>query len=613
MRTQVKQLTLRAALLAVLSVLPFYCLLEEFTSSEFTNNASRQPPIESTRRFLTLVGTTLSAKTLASRAGADRDTPLTVSIVAHDITEDLLPTLLSFKVKELHISCRQLSDHIGRQLCEFSGLEQLAVSGTGASAWRDPLLTALPDCNLHLSEYRSPKFELDGAGSIGHAASIRTEAVDTMLDATTAVFASRIGGGGFCETWDQRLPQTTTFHTPATVKFGTAMLRAYQATGATCFLTAARAAGDELVATQLLTGGWERNGEVGLIAAKTYGYRKLKLGSGHGTYLDYPHTFDVMRFLMALDIALRDGVSVQKDQALREAIDYCLTKLVEKQYPNGAWPLWLKNAEPPDRRLVVRRASLPTHWSKIRSTDGHGHYRYHYTINDNVTTNVIELLLVANDAYDRQELVHAAERGGDFLLLSQLPSPQCGWAQQYDWDMHPSWARSFEPPAISGRESQVVINSLLRLYSHTGRQAYLHAAKEGIDYLQSQCEKSNDQFARFYELETNLPLFVSKRYMLTHNDKQLIEHYSMRAGDATPALDAYYQRLVSGKREPPQSIAPVTQEDARETIAALQKMTALESGRGIDMSRFCEFLETLAKFISQQKVKTGTTEHATNP
>ena len=31
--------------------------------------------------------------------------------------------------------------------------------------------------------------------------------------------------------------------------------------------------------------------------------------------------------------------------------------------------------------------------------------------------------------------LEAAKRGGDFLVLAQLPEPQPGWAQQYNFDM----------------------------------------------------------------------------------------------------------------------------------------------------------------------------------
>ena len=51
-------------------------------------------------------------------------------------------------------------------------------------------------------------------------------------------------------------------------------------------------------------------------------------------------------------------------------------------------------------------------------------------------------------------ILAAAKRGGDFLLLAQMPEPQPAWCQQYHPDMHPVWARKFEPPAIACSESE---------------------------------------------------------------------------------------------------------------------------------------------------------------
>ena len=42
-------------------------------------------------------------------------------------------------------------------------------------------------------------------------------------------------------------------------------------------------------------------------------------------------------------------------------------------------------------------------------------------------------------------------------------------AQQYNTDMHPAWARKFEPPAVSSSETAGVIRALLTLHSNRRR------------------------------------------------------------------------------------------------------------------------------------------------
>ena len=44
--------------------------------------------------------------------------------------------------------------------------------------------------------------------------------------------------------------------------------------------------------------------------------------------------------------------------------------------------------------------------------------------------------------------------------------------------MHPAWARKFEPPSVTGGESQGIIRTLLRIYRETGERRYLDAVDE---------------------------------------------------------------------------------------------------------------------------------------
>ncbi len=82
-------------------------------------------------------------------------------------------------------------------------------------------------------------------------------------------------------------------------------------------------------------------------------------------------------------------------------------------------------------------------------------------------------MLEAARIYGEAKYKAAAEKAGGFILLARMPEPQPARAQQYDRDMHPTWARRFEPPAISGRESQDVMKSLLLLYQETGDKKYI--------------------------------------------------------------------------------------------------------------------------------------------
>ena len=99
-----------------------------------------------------------------------------------------------------------------------------------------------------------------------------------------------------------------------------------------------------------------------------------------------------------------------------------------------------------------------------------------------------------------------------FFVLAQLPEPQPAWAQQYDHEMHPAWARKFEPPAVSGGESQGVIRTLMTLYRRTAAvtddaDRFLEPIPRAIAYLRRSL-LNDGRLARFYELETNRPLLL---------------------------------------------------------------------------------------------------------
>ncbi|MEX0585634.1 MAG: pectate lyase, partial [Pirellulales bacterium] len=156
----------------------------------------------------------------------------------------------------------------------------------------------------------------------------------------------------------------------------------------------------------------------------------------------------------------------------------------------------------------------------------------------------------------------AAERAGGFILLAQMPEPQPAWAQQYDAQMQPAWARKFEPPSITGGESQGVMKILLRLYQETGDKKYLEPIPRACRYLQAS-RLSDGRLARFYELRTNKPLFFTKQYELTYSDADLPTHYGFKISDGTESILREHERLSKLPREQVQPKSKLADEVAR--------------------------------------------------
>ncbi len=322
---------------------------------------------------------------------------------------------------------------------------------------------------------------------------------------------------------------------PGTPTVGMAYLRAFEAAGDNGHLEAARETAYALVKGQLRSGGWTYRIEFDPTERKRYAYRQKGGGdkARNVTTLDDDTSQAALRFLMRADSALEF-----KDDRIHEAADYALTTLIKAQYPNGGWPQGFDQIPEPTQ-FPVKKASYPESWSRdyVKSD-----YWKYYTINDGNLERLVETLLEAAEVYRNPAYRKAALRIGDFLVLAQMPEAQQAWAQQYDFDLHPDWARKFEPPSITGGESQGALRTLLALYAESGDRKLLEPIPPGLDYLR-RSRLPDGRLARFYELKTNRPLYFTRDYRLTYEDTDLPTHYSFKVADGTAAIERDFRRL----------------------------------------------------------------------
>jgi len=325
---------------------------------------------------------------------------------------------------------------------------------------------------------------------------------------------------------------------PGTPSVGMAFLDVYEATGDSYYLDAARDAAYSLVRGQLRSGGWDYRIEFERQQRKRYAYRvdPLREDVRNVSTLDDNTTQSAIRLLMRVDRALDF-----KDENIHEAVQFALSSLLEVQYPNGAWPQ--RFSAPPDpAKFPVIKAGYPDSWSW---TFPKRDYRSFYTFNDNTIADTINTMLEAFEIYGDTRYRAAAEKAGDFILLAQMPEPQPAWAQQYDADMHPVWARKFEPPAVTGGESHGVMRILMTLYRATGKKKYLEPIPRAIEYLRSS-SLPNGRLARFYELKTNKPLYFTREdYKLTYSDADTPTHYVFKTSNGLDSIANQYEHLLA--------------------------------------------------------------------
>jgi PelA/Pel-15E family pectate lyase len=325
------------------------------------------------------------------------------------------------------------------------------------------------------------------------------------------------------------LPLTTNWvQPPGTPSVGMALLRAYEATGEKNYLDAAVAAAHCLAWGQLASGGWTYNIEFDLARNRnryhhldpqnTLRYDKLK----NVTTFDDNTTQSATRLLMAVDQYVDDSVI---DTARQRALDCFLTAQYKDGRWDGAWP---------------QRYPPPT---------GYGAYP---TFNDNTMSDCVRTMLAAANQYSDQRYMESVTRCIEFYLRSQLPAPQAGWAQQYDENLKPAWARKFEPPAVTGGESSGNMQLLMDMYIEFGDRRYLDAVGRAIDWYQHSRIGGTEErgiWARFYEPGTNKPLYFTRTYKLVYTDDDLPVHYSFKSSYGVASRIEYFQQIKERGRD----------------------------------------------------------------
>ncbi len=311
---------------------------------------------------------------------------------------------------------------------------------------------------------------------------------------------------------------------PGTPTVGMVFLEAYKATGEQLYLDHARTVANALVWGQRPEGGWNYNIDFevnGLDAyyeeyfSKRWGWQEHTKNENNSTFDDEVTQAATLFLLRLYDTTL--------DPAYRAPLFKALDFILESQYPNGGWP----------QRYPLRND-----------------YTAAYTFNDGAIFNNIIVLLEAYDRLGRPEFLEAARRGMDFFIISQLPTPQAGWAQQYGRDMQPTRGRKFELATVSAGQTSDNITDLFTIYKATGDRRYLEPISKALDWLDASAIGPNGLYTYFYEAGTNRPIYARKPTIENHvatfvptYDSEEAYPYGHRFTLNVPALRAELERL----------------------------------------------------------------------
>ena len=396
---------------------------------------------------------------------------------------------------------------------------------------------------------------------------------------------------------------------PGTPAVGEALVEAYELAGEPCCLDAARESAMVLLRGQLQSGGWDASIELDPNARRRYAYRvdgAPPAKARNNTSLDDDKTQSALRFLVRCDKAA--GFA---GKPIHEAALFALDSLLKAQFPNGGWPHVYSGpaaaGKYPPRPAGYRQDGQ---YTRVKA------YWEFCTLNDNLVADVVKTLLCAWRTYGDERARQSALKAGGFLILAQMPDPQPAWAQQYDFDMCPAWARKFEPPAITGGESQQAMTTLLDLYELTGDRKYLSPVPKALAYFRASL-LPDGRLARFYELRTNKPLYFTLDYQITYSDANTPTHYAFKVGSRLDRIEARYKALADRPWRPPATRAA---RPSRPSPAAIRRIIDAMDDRGawvedgrlrywgkddpttqvIDPKTFIAYIRTLAAYVSQQ-------------
>lgn len=207
---------------------------------------------------------------------------------------------------------------------------------------------------------------------------------------------------------------------------------------------------------------------------------------------------------------LTQAVLATESEVCRQSMERAIAHLLETQYDSGGWP----QRHPP----------------------GNSYHR-HITFNDNVMVRILELLRdVAYaseyhfiDGGQREAAQEAFDRGIRCILKCQVVvhGRRTVWCAQHDEvTFEPRSARTFELASLSGAESAGILRLLMSIEApdpavrnaiESGAKWFEQTAIEGIRVESTGADRhviadpaAPRLWARFYDLDTNRPLFAGR-------------------------------------------------------------------------------------------------------
>lgn len=219
---------------------------------------------------------------------------------------------------------------------------------------------------------------------------------------------------------------------------------------------------------------------------------------------------------------LAKAYNATSDKKYKKACLKGIDLLLDAQYDNGGWP---------------------------QVFDDPGTYHAHITYNDYAMVHVLNLLSsVADKSGDftfvdskRAEKAAAAVKKGVQCILDtqiEVRGVKTAWCQQYDEvTLQPATGRAYELPSICSAESVGIVDFLKSLperspeitesvnaaisWMENSKLTGIKFVSQGDDKVVVEDESADPIWARFYEIETNRPIFVDRDGILRYDVSEI--------------------------------------------------------------------------------------------
>jgi hypothetical protein len=205
-------------------------------------------------------------------------------------------------------------------------------------------------------------------------------------------------------------------------------------------------------------------------------------------------------------------------QAAQAGLDF----LIQAQNPNGSWS---------HHYNVAKNAG--------ESATGVLHAG---EFNDYTTTEPMAAMILAYRMTGEPRFLNSYLKAARWILSAFIDNSATGgavgWAQQYDAQNQPIWARHFEPPAIENFASGMAASEMMNAYRLTGNKEFLEPVRKWLAWLQTKGPK----YAFYHDPATGRPIVAEARQIYFLDDPaQVAAHRAAVERTGMPSDSALLQ------------------------------------------------------------------------